>query len=126
MIKVDGVEIPTPSTYNPYPELREDSSENALGDVVRKIISCRWKIEMTWDYLTKEQYAQLIEIKFKKSFKCEFPSSTGKRVTKTMYAGDPKADAIRLDNKTDTVKDWQSISLNFIQLKADKYTGGAY
>ena len=126
MIKVDGVEIPTPSTYIPYPELREDSSENALGDVIRKIISCRWKLEMTWDMLNKEQYAKLIEIKFKKSFKCEFPSPTGKRVTKIMYAGDPKGNAFKLDKKTDTVKSWTSISLNFIQLKADKYTGGAY
>jgi hypothetical protein len=126
MIKVDGVEIPTPSEYNPYPELREKSSENSLGDVKRKIISCRWKLEMKWDLLTKEQYAQLIKIKFKKSFQCEFPSSTGKRVTKTMYAGDPKGNAFKLDKKTDTVKNWTSVSLNFIQLKADKYTGGAY
>ena len=125
MIKVNGVEIPTPSTYNPFPELREDSSENSMGDIKRKIISCRWKLEMTWDYLTKEQYAQLIDIKFKKSFKCQFPSPTGKMVTKTMYAGDPKAEAVRV-NSSDIVKDWQNVSLNFIQLKADKYTGGAY
>lgn len=125
MIKVNGVEIPTPSKYNPFPELREDSSENSLGDIKRKIISCRWKLEMSWDYLTKEQYAQLINIKFLKSFTCKFPSPTGQMVTKTMYAGDPKADAIRV-NSSDIVKDWQNISLNFIQLKADKYTGGAY
>ena len=99
MIKVDGVEIPTPSEYNPYPELREKSSENSLGDVKRKIISCRWKLEMKWDLLTKEQYAQLIN---------------------------PKGNAFKLDKKTDTVKNWTSVSLNFIQLKADKYTGGAY
>jgi len=125
MIKVNGVDIPTPSSYNPTPNLREDSSENALGDVVRKIISCRWKLEMKWDYLTAEQYAQLTNIKFLKSFTCKFPSSTGKIVTKTMYAGDIGASANKL-NSDGTVKDWTGVSLNFIQIKADKYTGGAY
>lgn len=125
MIKVNGVEIPTPSKYNPYPNLREDSSENALGDMVRKIISCRWKLEMSWDMLTKEQYAQLIDIKFMKEFECTFPSPTGKMVTKKMYAGEAKAEAFKL-NSDDTVKNWTSISLNFVQTKADKYTGGAY
>ena len=124
MIKVDGVEIPTPSRYNPYPTLREKSTENALGDVVRKIISSRWKLEMSWDYLTKEQYAQLVDIKFKESFMCEFPNSMGEMVTKRMYAGDPKGQA-NLADKNGIVRNWTNVSLNFIQLKSDKYTGGA-
>ena len=83
MIKCDGVVIPTPSKYNPYPTLREKSTENALGDVIRKIISSRWKIEQSWDYLTKEQYAVLVDLKFKKSFECEFPNSKRKNSKKT-------------------------------------------
>lgn len=125
MINVNGVKIPTPSSYNPYPQLREDSSENSLGDMVRKIISCRWKLEMKWDYLTKEQYSQLIKIKFLKEFNCTFPSPTGVMVTKQMYAGDPKGEAVRVD-ENNIVTGWQNVSLNFIQTKADKYTGGAY
>lgn len=124
MIKVDGVVIPSPSKYNPYPTLREQSTENALGDVVRKIISSRWKLEMSWDYLTKEQYAQLVDIKFKDSFLCEFPNSKGQMVTKRMYAGDPKGSA-NIADSNGIVRDWVNVTLNFIQLKADKYTGGA-
>lgn len=125
MIKVNGVEIPTPSTYKPSPTLREDSTENALGDVIRKIISCRWKLEMKWDYLTKEQYSQLVNIKFLKSFDCEFPSSTGAMVTKTMYGGDISGNA-NLADENGIIRDWTDVTFNFIQLKADKYTGGAY
>ena len=124
MIKVNGVAIPAPSKYNPYPTLREKSTENSLGDVVRKIISSRWKIEMGWDYLTKEQYAQLIDIKFRESFLCEFPNSKGQMVTKTMYAGDPKGEA-NVADRDGIVRDWVNVTLNFIQKNADKYTGGA-
>ncbi len=125
MIKVNGVEIPTPSQFNAYPNLREDSSENALGDIKRKIISCRWKIEMSWDYLTDKQYEQLTTIKFLKEFECTFPSPMGTMITKTMYGGEIKAEAFSL-NKDGTVKSYLNCSFNFVQTKADKYTGGAY
>lgn len=124
MITCDGVVIPTPSKYNPYPTLREKSTENALGDVIRKIISSRWKIEQSWEYLTKEQYAILVDLKFKESFSCTFPNSKGQMVTKRMYAGDIKGEANKAD-KNGIVRDWVNVSCNFIQQKADKYTGGA-
>lgn len=124
MITADGVEIPTPSKYNPYPTLREQSTENALGDVIRKIISSRWKIEQSWEYLTKEQYAMLVDLKFKKSFSCNFPNSKGVMVTKRMYAGDIKGEANVADSNG-IVRDWVNVQCNFVQLEADKYTGGA-
>lgn len=124
LIKVNGVAITTPSSYTPYPNLREDSIENTLGDLIRKIISSRWKLEMKWDYLTKEQYAQLTNIKFLKSFKCEFPNTKGVKVTKTMYAGDIKGEA-NIADSNGIIRDWVNVSLNFIQTKADKYTGDA-
>lgn len=124
MITCDGVAIPTPSKYNPYPTLREKSTENALGDVIRKIISSRWKIEQSWDYLTKEEYAQLVDLKFKKSFRCTFPNSKGQMVTKEMYAGDIKGQANMADSNG-IVRDWVNVTCNFIQVSADKYTGGA-
>ena len=125
MIKVNGVDIPTPSKYNPQPNLREDSTENANGDIIRKIISCRWKLEMSWDYLTKEQYAKFQDIKFLKEFTCTFPSPKGVMITKTMYGGDISGDA-NIADKNGIVRDWVNVSFNFIQIKSDKYTGGAY
>lgn len=124
MIIVNGVAIPTPSKYKPYPNLREDSTENSLGDMVRKIISSRWKLEMSWDYLTKEQYSQLTDIKFKKEFSCIFPNTKGQMVTKLMYAGDLSGTA-NIADRDGIVRDWVDVSLNFIQTKADKYTGDA-
>lgn len=124
MIKCDGVVIPTPSDFNPYPTLREKSTENALGDVIRKIVSSRWKIEQGWDYLTKEQYAMLVDLKFKDSFECEFPNSKGELVKKQMYVGDLKGNA-NIADSNGIVRDWVNVKGNFIQKKADKYTGGA-
>ena len=125
MIKADGRFIPNPSNYNPVPNLREDSSENSLGDVKRKIISCRWKIEQDWDYLSKEDYSYITTLKFKKSFPCEFPATTGRRVKKTMYVGDLSGQPVDIDSNG-IPTGWKEVKANFIQLKADKYTGGAY
>lgn len=121
-ITVDGVGITTPSSYNPYPNLREKSSEDGEGNLKRKIKSSRWKLEMSWDYLTNEQYNQLLEIKFKKEFECNFPTSAG-RFTKTMYGGDISGNANRADING-VMRDWTEVKFNFIQTKADKYVGG--
>lgn len=125
MIKANGNYIPNPSHYNPKPNLREDSTENALGDIVRKIISCRWNIEQDWDYMSKEDYAILTDLKFMKGFECEFPATTGSRIIKTMYVGDLSAQPTDIDSNGVPIG-WKEVKANFIQLKADKYTGGAY
>ena len=125
VIIADGRSLPTPSEYVPYPTLREKSTENALGDLVRKIVSSRWKIEMKWDILTVEQMKFLTDLKFKKEFTCTFPSLKDKKITKQMYAGDLKPSAKAIDPETKLVTGWLNVSCNFIQTKADKYTGGA-
>ena len=125
VIIADGVSLPTPSSYVPYPNLREDSTENALGDVIRKIISSRWKIEMKWDFLTVEQMDFLTDLKFKKEFTCHFPNTKGQIITKKMYAGDLKPNANAIDPNTHLVTGWTDVQCNFVQVTADKYTGGA-
>lgn len=125
VIIADGRSLPTPSDYTPYPTLREQSTENALGDLVRKIISSRWKIEMKWDVLTPAQMDLITKLKFKKEFICKFPASDGRQLTKKMYVGDIKPAARRIDPNTKLVTEWKDFSCNFIQTEADKYTGGA-
>lgn len=125
VIVADGVSLPTPSGFVPYPTLREKSGENALGDLVRKIISSRWKIEMKWDILSVEQMNYLTDLKFKKEFLCTFPSTKNQRISKQMYVGDLKPSAKAIDPDTKIVTGWLNVSCNFIQTKADKYTGGA-
>lgn len=125
VIIADGRSLPTPSAYTPYPTLREKSTENALGDLIRKIISSRWKIEMKWDILTPTQMDLITKLKFKKEFDCKFPSTDGRLITKKMYMGDIKPAAKKIDPNTKLVTEWENFSCNFIQTKADKYTGGA-
>lgn len=89
--------LPSPDmkTYNAYPNIREESSENALGDLVRKIVSVRWKIEQTWSQLSEDEYALLMKLKFFTSFPCKFWSPAHKDfIIKEMYAGDISANGI--------------------------------
>ena len=116
--------IPNPTKFFPYPTLREKSSENALGDVIRKIISVRWKIEQSWDELTKEEYAILENLKFAKDFNCKFKNSAGQTLSKKMYGGDLKGEACKQD-ENGIAQVYKNVTFNFIQTKSDKYTGGA-
>lgn len=125
VIIADGTSLPTPSEYAAYPTLREQSTENALGDLIRKIISSRWKIEMKWDVITPEQMNYITQLKFKKEFYCKFPATDGRLITKKMYVGDIKPSARKIDPSTKLVTEWKDFSCNFIQTEADKYTGGA-
>lgn len=124
MIMVNGEYIPNPTKFMPYPNLREKSSENSLGDLIRKIISSRWKLEQNWDVMSREEYTQLERIKFLKEFDCAFPAGQGTILNKKMYAGDLKGEACNQD-ENGVAQTYKNVTCNFIQTKADKYTGGA-
>ena len=64
-------------------------------------------------------------LKFKKEFTCQFPNTKGQIITKKMYAGDLKPNANAIDPNTHLVTGWVDVQCNFVQVTADKYTGGA-
>lgn len=73
LITVRGVgNLPTPSDYQPDIEILENSTRNALGTLLREIIAYKIKLNCKWNYMTREQYRTLQQIRKMKSFECSY------------------------------------------------------
>lgn len=73
LVSVNGVgDLPTPSDYQPDIEILENSTRNALGTLLREIIAYKTKLNCKWNYMTREQYRTLQQIRKMKSFECSY------------------------------------------------------
>lgn len=73
LIRVHGVDnLPTPSDFQPDIEILENSTRNALGTLLREIIAYKTKLNCKWNYMTREQYQKLLQIRKMKSFECSY------------------------------------------------------
>lgn len=123
LVKIGDYELPEPATYSANTSDLVDSARNVqgvmVGSIVRSNVS---KIELTWRYLTAEQWAEIL--------KCFRGSSGGKFinlvefydqsvagwVTKRMYVSDRKSGMWRRDPVTGDVMGWTDCSLNLIEV----------
>lgn len=73
LVSINGVgDLPTPSDYQPEIEILENSTRNALGTLLREIIAYKTKLNCKWNYMTREQYQKLLQIRKMKSFECSY------------------------------------------------------
>lgn len=113
MIKVNGVEIPTPSTYQPTLNDIGKADRNANGTMILEIITTKRKLEMSWSYLSQSDLAFLFQSIAGTFFTVEYPDpEDGTTKTGTFYKGDRSAGAI--DYK-DGVMRWKDCKVNFIE-----------
>lgn len=114
MLKVDGVELPTPSSY--IPGIREISKaeRNARGTMIKEQIALKDTLDIKWNALTQAEMNKLVNVKRKESFMLEFISLEGVRVTGRFYAGDLTANA--MDFKDGKVTRWLDVTMNFIEM----------
>ena len=123
LVSVGGYDFPEPSTYKGITSTLVDSARNVdgvmLGSIIRDDVS---KIEMSWRYLTVEQWAR-IQNCFRNSSGGKFinlvtffDQSVGGWVTKEMYVNDRDAGMWRRDPETGDVLGWTDCSLNLIQV----------
>lgn len=119
LVSVGGYEYPEPSTYNATTSTIVDSARNVngrmVGAVVRNNVA---KIEMTWRYLTVEQWAAIIG-PFNNDFKVDvrfFDQTTGNYDVRTMYCSDRTAGMWRRHPETGAVMGWTNCSLNLIEV----------
>lgn len=117
LVTVNGTAFPTPSSYNGTTSTIVDSGRNVNGvivsDVIREDVA---KVSLTWKYLTKAQWAEIltalsgfyVDVKF-------FNQSSGKYETRQMYPGDREAEMFMLD-KTGEPKAWLNCSVNLIEV----------
>ena len=121
LVSVDGYDFPEPSSYSANTSTLVDSGRNVegrmLGAVIRDDIS---KVEISWKYLTVEQWARILQcFTGKENFINSvefFDPSRGDWVKKDMYVNDRKAGMWRRDPKNGNVLGWTDCALALIEV----------
>mgnify|MGYP006935972131 CR=1 FL=1 len=116
--KIDGVAIPTPSTYGfDVEELSSENTGRTLDGVMHKdVVAVKDSYPCTWKKLSWEDTALLlnaIDGKSNFNFTHADPRVPGEFVTHKYYVGKRSTVALNL---TDTERSWQNISLTFIRI----------
>lgn len=115
MIKINGVDIITPKTYEAtVSDLDGETNRNANGDMVRDRIAVKRKLNLEWPPLSQGQIKTLLNAVSSVFFTVTFPDPQLGIITKTMYVGDRTAPAYFYDEKAKEVK-WQGLKMNFIE-----------
>lgn len=123
LVTVGNYDFPEPSSYSANTSTLVDSSRNTqgrmVGSVIRDDVS---KIEISWKYLTVQQWARIQQC-FRQSSGGKFinlvtffDQSAGGWVTKEMYISDRKANVFRRDPKTGDLLGWVDPSLSLIEV----------
>ena len=123
LVSVGEYDFPEPSAYSGNTATLVDSSRNVegrmVGAVIRDDIS---KVEISWKYLTVEQWARIQKC-FRQSSGGKFinnvtffDQSVGGGVTKEMYVNDRKAGMWRRDPNNGDVLGWTDCSLALIEV----------
>ena len=123
LVTVGGYSFPEPSTYSGNTSTLVDSARNVQGYVVGSVIRDDvGKVEMSWKYLTVQQWANILKCfsiarggKFYNSvtFFCQ---DIGGWTTRQMYVSDRKANMFRRDPKTGNVLGYTDCSLSLVEV----------
>lgn len=115
MLKVNGVEITAPKTYqSSINDIDGETNGNANGELIRDRIATKRKLEMEWGPLTQDEISTLLNSVKDEFFECEFIDPLDGIITKTMYVGDRSAPAYFFDSESGEMK-WKSLKMNFIE-----------
>ena len=119
LVSIGGFEFPEPSTYTATTSTIVDSARNVSGYVVGAVIrNDVAKIEITWRYLTAQQWARILSL-FSGSFYNDvrfLNQVTNQYTTRTMYVSDRNAGMWRRDPKTGTVMGYTNCSLSLVEV----------
>ena len=123
LVSVDGYDFPEPSTYSGNTSTLVDSSRNVQGKMVGSVIRDDVaKIEISWRYLTVEQWARIQQC-FRQSSGGKFinlvdffDQSVGGWVRKEMYVNDRKAGMWRRSPENGDILGWTDCALSLIEV----------
>ena len=121
LVTVGDYDFPEPSSYSALTSDLVDSGRNVegkmVGSVIRENVS---KVEISWKYLTVEQWSRILQcFNTKAKFVNDvtfFDPMEGKRITKKMYVSDRKAGLWRRDPHTGNVMGWTECSLSLVEV----------
>lgn len=119
LVSIAGYDLPEPSKYNASTSTLVDSARNVQGYVIGSVIrSDVAKIELSWRYLTAEQWARILSL-FTKNFYNKvtfFNQSTGAYETRQMYVGDRSAGMWRRHPSTGEVMGFTECKLSLVEV----------
>lgn len=123
LVTVGEFAFPEPSKYSGNTATLVDSARNAQGVTVGAVIRDDvGKVEMSWKYLTVEQWANILKC-FSVARGGNFYNSVtffcqdiGDWTTRNMYVSDRKADMFRRDPNTGTVLGYTDCSLSLVEV----------
>lgn len=119
LVSIGGFDFPEPSTYNATASTIVDSGRNVSGYVVGAVVRHDVaKIEMSWKYLTAQQWASILTL-FKSSFFNDvyfLNQTTNSYETRTMYVSDRTASMWRRDPQTGEVMGYTGCSLSLVEV----------
>lgn len=119
LVTVAGTALPEPSTYNGITSTIVDSGRNVQGYVVGSVVrSDVGKVEMTWRYLTAQQWANILSL-FKNNFYNDvtfYDQTVADWTTRRMYVSDRTGGMFRRNPDTGDVMGFVDCSLNLVEV----------
>lgn len=119
LVSIGAFEFPEPSSYDATTSTIVDSARNVSGYVVGAVVrSDVAKIELSWKYLTAEQWATILSL-FSGSFFNDVTflnQVTNTYVTRTMYVSDRQASMWRRDPQSGRVMGYTGCSLSLVEV----------
>jgi hypothetical protein len=113
LLKINGVDMPTPSTMSVAVEDLVHAERNARGKMIDELIAIKDKIELTWAYLTPVQLSQLLTAVKPRSFNVTYMDPvTNSLKTTACYSGPKTAPIMDYINGVLRYKD---VRLNLIE-----------
>ena len=123
LVRVAGLDLPEPSTYSGNTATLVDSGRNVQGELIASVVrEDVAKVEMTWNYLTAEQWAA-INKKFSGKHGGSFVNdvtfydqTSGDWITRRMYVSDRSAGMWRRDPTNGNILGWTNCKLSLIEV----------
>jgi hypothetical protein len=119
LVTIGGYELPEPSSYNAVTSTIVDSARNVEGKVVGSVVrSDVAKIELSWKYLTAQQWANILSL-FTYNFYNEvrfMNQVTNNYDVRTMYVSDRNAGMWRRHPETGDIMGYTNCSLSLVEV----------
>ena len=123
LVSIGGYDLPSPSTYSGTTATIVDSARNTQGVVVGAVIrEDVAKVEMTWRFITPEDWATMLQ-KFSSVYGGSFYNQVtfysdvvNDWITRTMYVSDRTNGGVFLRNPDGSIKGYAGARLALIEV----------
>lgn len=119
LVSIGGYNLPEPSTYSAVTSTIVDSARNVSGYVVGSVVrSDVAKIELSWRYLTAQQWATILSL-FTNGFYNNvrfYNQATASYDVRNMYVSDRNAGMWRRNPATGEIMGWTNCSLSLVEV----------